>query len=457
MAGIGFDLRKLYGRKTLAASLWGTIYATMTTIDPLVLSVAIMLVIKLLLSWSNASEWEGRFLSAALTYAFLCALLVSSLFSTTVSRYISDLIYREEENKICASAFGVLTLSSTVSAIIMAALCLGMSLSKEGIPLSFLVSYYLFGILVTDTYGIMNYVSALKHYKHISMSYFWGMLTAVASYFVCKHMFGIGIVSSAGISLTVCCLVILMLLLLLGIRTLGLSFHGYFTFLPYFLKYPNLTLCGFAYTLSLYLPTILYWFSSDMAETVNIFRTTPAFDQAMFLAISVNIPSMVIFVVKVETAFYEKYTLYVSALNNGSYALIERARKTMTRMILLQLFFIYEVQLIITVIGICLANVFLLYLSIGAHVLGMFNVLSLGIYAVFSMYYTMIVFHYFADYTGACICSLVFLFVTAPSAVFAARYKIYPLPLLLGGMCGWLLSFLLLVRRLKKLNSFLMC
>ncbi|MCI8549862.1 MAG: hypothetical protein HFI68_04595 [Lachnospiraceae bacterium] len=169
-------------------------------------------------------------------------------------------------------------------------------------------------------------------------------------------------------------------------------------------------------------------------------------------------PSLVIFVVKVETAFYEKYTLYVSALNNGTYDLIQKERDVMGRALRHQLFFVYEIQLIITLVLDCLVSVFFPYLNASTHMLHMFIMLSLGIYVVFCMYFTIIVFYYFSDYGGACISTLVFLAVTALGAVVAVLWNdFYPLALMVGGLCGWGVSFLLLRRRMEKLDSFLMC
>ena len=169
-------------------------------------------------------------------------------------------------------------------------------------------------------------------------------------------------------------------------------------------------------------------------------------------------PSLVIFVVKVETSFYEKYTLYVSALNNGTHDLIRKERGVMVRELRYQLFFAYEIQLIITVVLACLSSVFRPYLNASTHMLQMFVILSLGIYTVFCMYFTIIVFYYFSDYGGACISALVFLSVTVLGAAGAVLLNnFYPLPLLLGGLCGWIVSFLLLRRRMEKLDSFLMC
>ena len=58
MAGIGFELKKIYGRKTLASNVWGTIYATMTTIGPTVLSAVLMLILNILLSRSGLTLLE---------------------------------------------------------------------------------------------------------------------------------------------------------------------------------------------------------------------------------------------------------------------------------------------------------------------------------------------------------------------------------------------------------------
>ena len=165
---------------------------------------------------------------------------------------------------------------------------------------------------------------------------------------------------------------------------------------------------------------------------------------AMFLAFVVNIPSLVIFVVKVETAFYEKYTSYVSALNNGTLYLLQKERKVMTRVIFQELFFVYEVQLIITVVLICLVSVFFPYLGASIQMLHMFVILSLGLCTVFCMYFTIVVFYYFSDYTGAYVSALVFLAVTVLGAAVAWQG-------------GWTVPFLLLRRRMEKLDSFLMC
>ena len=461
MAGIGFELKKIYGRKTLASNLWGTLYATMLTIGPTVLSALMMLVLNTLLSRSGLTVLEGRFFISSTTYTFLTALLVTSFFSTPVSRYIADCVYLGKDSEIFPSAFGVLAFTTAISGAVMLLLCVGVYVHAQGqVPLSFLVSYYFLGVLVTDAYTLMNYASALKHYKTLTFGFILGLLLSVGVYFFCTARLGLAGMSAACIALGSCFFAVILALVLQCVRAFGAPRGRYFAFLPYFRRYPVLAVGNLAYMLGLYGPTMIYWNFSQVREQVSIFRTAPSYDMAMFLAFVVNIPALVIFVVKVETAFYEKFVAYVSALNNGTLYLLRKERGVMTRAILMELFFVYEVQLIITVVLICLVSVFFPYLDASIQMLHMFVMLSLGLCSVFCMYFTIVVFYYFSDYGSACASSLVFLAVTvlgAAAASLSGAFYALPLPMLLGGLCGWIVSFLLLRRRMEKLDSFLMC
>lgn len=461
MAGIGFELKKIYGRNTLASNLWGTLYATMLTIGPTILSALMMLVLNTLLSRSGLTVLEGRFFISSTTYTFLTALLVTSFFSTPVSRYIADCVYLGRESDIFPSAFGVLAFTTAISGTIMFLLCAGVYSHAQGqVPASFLAAYYFLGVLVTGAYTLMNYASALKHYKTLTFGFILGLLLSVGVYFLCSAWLGTAGVTAACIALATCFFVVIFALVLQCVRAFGAPQGRYFAFLPYFRRYPVLAVGNLAYMLGLYGPTIVYWNFSGVREQVSIFRTAPSYDMAVFLAFVVNIPSLVIFVVKVETAFYEKFVVYVSALNNGTLHMLRKERSVMTRALLQELFFVYEVQLIITVVLVCLVSVFFPYLDASIQMLHMFVMLSLGICTVFCMYFTIVVFYYFSDYGGACISSLVFLAVSvlgAAAASLSGTFYALPLPLLLGGLCGWIVSFLLLRRRMENLDSFLMC
>lgn len=458
MAGIGFELRKIYGRRTLASSVFGTLYATMTSVGPSLLFAALILFLKLFMDRSNIPEIQSRFFISSLSYIFMGSILISALFSTVISRYISDRVFERQEQEICASVFGVLCLSTVITGAYMLVLCVGMAL-KSHIALPFLAVYYLLGVLATNVYNLIVYVSALKEYKEVTLSYLLGLVVAIPTFLVCHHIFSIDLVSAVYIALATGYFLIHFLLVLLCIRAFGWPSADYFAFLGYFRRFPKLFCSGFCYMLGFYISTIVYWQLSDDRQTVSIFSTTPTYDMAMYLAIVVNLPALVLFVVKTETAFFDKYVRYLSALNKGSYDLIEKERETMNNTIRFQLFFVYEVQLIITILLIFLINIFFPYLNVSSQILNTFMVLGMGLYCVFCMYFTVIFLYYFEDHTASCLGPAVFVALTllGALAVVFAHLPLYPLPLLVGGAGGWVTAFVCLKRRLQKLNVFLLC
>lgn len=312
---------------------------------------------------------------------------------------------------------------------------------------------------MTNTYNIMTYVSALKQYKEVTLSYFAGLLLAAVIYVLRTIVFHKEVILSAYLALVCGYFLVVFLLVFWCMKAFGKPESQYFTYLKHFVRYPKLTISGFCYMLGFYITTLIYWRYSDMREQVSIFWTAPNYDMAMYMAVAVNMSALVIFVVKAETAFFDKYVAYLSVLNKGSYERIEKERENMRNSVHYQLFFVYEVQLIITVVLICMANVFFPYLNISSRVLNMFTILSMGLYTVFCMYFTNIFLYYFEDHNGACIGPCVFLLVTAALAAAACILgkPFYALPLLTGGICGWILSFWRLRYRLEHLNAFLMC
>jgi uncharacterized membrane protein len=458
MAGIGFELRRIFGKKTLASSTWGILYASMSTVGSSLVFIILLFVMRELLNYFRVSELESLFFTFSFTYVFLIAILNSSFQSTILSRYISDKIFEKKEADICASMFGMMSVSSVIVGIELLILCVFMYL-QDNIPLGFLVVYYLLGILATSAYNMITYVSALKEYKQVTFSYFTGIVMTILMVFVLKYLVRLHVILAIYLSLVVGFFFINILLICCCVKAFGLNSDKYFEYLGYFKKYPKLIFSGFVYMLGFYASNVFYWFGSDMRVTVSIFSTAPNYDLAMFLAILINLSGMIIFEVKTETTFYEKYVSYLSALEGGSYEHIERERVSLQNTVNLQMFFVYEIQLIITIIAICLINIFYPYLGLNAQILNMFMLLGMALYCVNSMYFTIILLYYFSDHSSACIGPAVFFIIVVAGSFICCKLgnPYYPIPVLLGGIVGWIVSFILLRHRIKNLNSYLMC
>ena len=163
MAGIGFELRKIFGKKTLLSRTWGIIYASSVSIGPSLMFLILLFSIRALMLGYHATEMETLFFTASFTYAFLIAILISAIMNTVVSRYISDKIFESKEQDICACMFGVLTISSILSGIIAGVLCMMMYLRRDA-SVEFLVAFYFLTVLAANVYSLIIFVSALKEY-----------------------------------------------------------------------------------------------------------------------------------------------------------------------------------------------------------------------------------------------------------------------------------------------------
>ncbi|MDD6290402.1 MAG: exopolysaccharide Pel transporter PelG [Lachnospiraceae bacterium] len=458
MAGIGFELRKIFGKKTLMSGTWGVVYASMTTIGPSIMFILLLFMLRALMRWYHAGEQEMLFFTASFTYVFLLAILTSALLNTVVSRYISDKIFQKKEADISASLLGVLTIGTIAAGMEAGVICVLLH-RHDHVSLIFMLAYFLLLVFSTNSYHLMIYVSAIKEYKKVTLSYLAGMIVTLPVFFLLYKIVGWHLILSVFWALVCGFFVINLLLFCWCIKAFGKPSRKIFEYLKYFVKYPKLLLSGFSYMLGFYISNVIYWFFSDMKACVSIFFVAPNYDLAMFLALLVNLSGMVVFEVKTETLFYERYVSYLSALEQGTYDRIEKERVSMQNTINLQLFFVYEVQLIITVILICLVNIFYPYLGIASQILNLFMLLGMGVYCTFCMYFTVIFLYYFEDHTAACIGPVVFLVIVLTGSLICCRLgnPYYPIPLLLGAVAGWIISFVLLRRRLKHLNSHLLC
>lgn len=458
MAGIGFELRKVFQKESISSKIKGTIYAAMTTIGPTIIFLVMLSGINYALKRLNAADEEQVFFSSACLYVFVFAIILSSILNTITARYVSDMIFEKKDEKIPPALFGSMFISSISSALFALIICT-LLYTKYNIELSFLCGYYLFAVMISLTYTIMSFVSAIKEYTKITISFLIGVAGGFVVFFIFYFIFHFAVLTAVMYSMPIAFLIINIIIVYYVLSFFNYSGRNYFEFISYFKKYPLLVLSGVFYIVGLYASNIIYWFFSDISMQVKIFHVAPSYDMASFLAILINLTAPVIFNVKVETQLFEKYKYYMTALSNANYAAIEKTRKLLCNTINVQLFFIYEVQLIITILMTCLGILFFPMLGLGGLTLDFFLLLGLAMFCIFSMYFTIIMLYYFDDQLGSCIASAIFLGVTILAAIFALRLGTgyYALAPLIGGLTGLIYAFMRLRHFLKTINARLFC
>jgi len=185
MAGIGFELKKLFRRKGLFASLRAYGYAGIICTGPMLLGVLLQLGILLLCSWAGAPRDQQDLLVCMITYTLLFSLTVTSFFSMPVTRYLADMLYEEQEQTILPSFWG-----SSSMMLVLGCTLYGLFLLVSGATLlQGLLCLWLFAEMIVN-WNAMSYLTAIKDYRGILCSFLAAIVLAFGLGFVLVVLLG---------------------------------------------------------------------------------------------------------------------------------------------------------------------------------------------------------------------------------------------------------------------------
>jgi len=185
MAGIGFELKKLFRRKGLFASLRAYGYAGIICTGPMLLGVLLQLGILLLCSWAGAPRDQQDLLVCMITYTLLFSLTVTSFFSMPVTRYLADMLYEEQEQTILPSFWG-----SSSLMLVLGCTLYGLFLLVSGATLlQGLLCLWLFAEMIVN-WNAMSYLTAIKDYRGILCSFLAAIALAFGLGFVLVLLLG---------------------------------------------------------------------------------------------------------------------------------------------------------------------------------------------------------------------------------------------------------------------------
>lgn len=238
MAGIGFELNKLFKEKGLSSKVKAIGYSGIVVAGPLVLGIALVFIISSIAAYYGLSENDRMLLIAMLTYAIMASLFLTGIISLPFTRYVSDRLYVHEDRKIIPSYYGGLAVILPLGIVVYLIFLLQ---SKLGVTVTVL-NLMLF-VLLSCIWLMSNYLSAIKDYRGIMLSYVVAIVAAVISIFVLHTIFG----SKFWIFLMGCvigygCQFIFSINLLYDFFISAR--RGAFEFLPYMKKYFSLSFIG---------------------------------------------------------------------------------------------------------------------------------------------------------------------------------------------------------------------
>lgn len=380
MAGVGFELKKLFRARTVAGYLKAYSFSALITTGPFILLTGMVLVVQLLFLWFQVPSYENDIFVASTVYAFIFSQIFSSGFVKVVTRYLSDCISTDNYNDLTASCFGLIAILLFLGNII-AAIFLWNS------PLLFgeKLGAYLFFSLLMIIEAESLYLTAVKKFKPLIWGFAIGVsLSIVSIYFMLKYL-TLQPTIAAFLGITGGLTVISGFFMIQIIRFFGMPRKGrHFAFLPYFDREWRLFLYAILFSGGIFLPNIIIWTSPSWGVTVaGTYRYAPLYDIVTFYAFLSMLPMMIIFVVYMETRFYETYFNYFQAITRkGNFNDIEAMRKTMVHTLWFELRSSMEFQFLFTILFLSCGTYILSWVHIETQAVNMFDVLLMAVYFV---------------------------------------------------------------------------
>jgi len=459
LAGIGFELKKIFRERSVFHTLRGAMYSSFATIGPVVMIVVNLIIMYFVLGYVDVGYAERDLFASTVLYVFIFSLIITSPLNSVLSRYIADKIFEEKTEDVLPAYYVGLTINVVMAGGIGIPFAFWEAIVGKVNPLFVLLSYCMFTALVFVFYN-MTYVSALKEYKRISMAFLAGMLTTFILAFVCAKVFKIAVTTSIIIGFTVGFLLIGFLLFSLVRGFFLENTHNYNEVIRYIKYFKKLFFTNLFYILGLYVHNFVFWWFSDLTVLVrDTFRSAPVYDMATCLAMFSNISTMVIFMVQVEVNFHDRYQAYCQEVIGGTGRYVETAKREMFRTLIKEVQHIIQIQLILTVSIFLIAIIFLPQFGFGGMVMVIYPGLAAAYFLIFIMYSMVIFLYYFDDEKGAMYTTLAFFLGTLIGSLVSMNFtpNFYGVGTFFGAFLGWTVGFYRLRNVERYLDRHIFC
>jgi uncharacterized membrane protein len=423
MAGIGFELKKLFKATGVLSMLRAYGYTGMITAGPMILGFIFLLSIQVIAERFGLSKPDTELLVSIITYSLLASMVFSSIFSMVMTRFVADLLYEHKEADVIPSLEGILVFLLPSGIVLW-----GTFLFFSGVNfLQGLLAVMLFAELLT-VWTEMNYLSAIKDYRGILISYVVSIFLAVATAQIGGYFYGgsvelmlFSVVLGYGVMMT------LDMVLLYGF--FPNSQKNFFDFLPWFDEYSDLIVIGLASNIGLFSHLVIAWFGGIGHKIKGLFYAAPEHDISALFAFLTILITTINFVASVEVNLYPKYRKYYDLFNgHGSIFEIEQAEKEMLTVLDHELIYTARRQFYGTafILGVGLIILERLPLGFDALMEGYFRILCVGYGAYAVANVLTLVLMYFTAYEDAKKANEVFAVTTTAfslaSLFFEAKY-----------------------------------
>lgn len=457
MAGIGFELKRLFSHKGFLWQFRANLYAGTVIAGPMILGAVLLFGMKFLSGLAGAPGEDQDALIVIITWSLLFPLILTSLFSFVVSRFLADMLFEKRYERILPSMYGVITICLATGGIAWAVF-----LALQTIPLEYAILSFIIFCEAVVVWIEISYTNALKDYRGVLTGFLLGILAAAFSGYVLVWLLRFPVVTGLLAAVAVAYGVMVTRYTYLLHRHFPLGKGTALRFFIWIDQYPALIFVGFFYTIGLFAHLMIMWGGPWGRHVIGGFYDAPAHDIPVLLAFLTTLVTTINFVTAVETRFYDHYRIYFSLLNEGgALSDIEMAYQELITVLKQELFNLAQVQMFVVIIAVVVFGEMLKTIGLGftLNMIGVFRVLAIG-YGLYAIGNAFMLFQlYVVDYRGALRTAFVLAFVNITGTFITIQLPqtYYGFGFLAAGAAMYIAGWVQLAGFMKKLDYHVFC
>ena len=446
MAGVGFELRRMIeNRRGVIAKVRAYSCAGLISSGPWLMTILTLTLLNLAGPYLGGTEGYSLF-RALVTYAFAFSLILQGFAQMAVTRRVADLLYTKQYDAVLPAFVATMVGVGLVHAAIGTAFCVWADFSAV---LSFL-AVTLF-VIIGMTWIALIWLTVVRQYDEVLRAYVYGTLVAmvgVVLLFLSRGTVGVLAAYTAGQAFT---LVLLLRTIMRGMNASGGRDLSVFRSLA---SFPMLVGVGLFYNAAIWVDKMIFWYQDGIGPH-SLVRYHPLYDTCSFLAYLTVVPALAVNLVRLETAFYERYRAYYGAILGGTpLGVIEDKRRRMLHNLEESMVRLLKTQGAITAVAILFAPVICDTLELPPISIRLFRLTCLGAFFHVLLLINILMQMYFDLRKQALATSLVFFALNGLLAWWSVNRGVetYGIGYALASFMSLLLGYLLLYRSLDQLD-----
>jgi len=298
MAGIGFVIRKLTRRGDLMGLIGGYVHAAFAASGAWIFTILTLSALTVIGPHVGAYDDVQHF-RLIVVYDFAFSLVLTGPITLVVTRYISDCLFANDVSTLPGTLLGALAVVYAVQLPIALAFYTCAATLDAPTRLAASLCY----VLVAGTWVVSVFLSTLKAFASVSRTFAVGMSVSFVGAVALARFGAAGMLAGFSLGLVV----IQFALVARVFSEFPYAVREGFAFVPYFRRHWELAAGGAVYYAAIWVDKWVMWWAPERERLASGLVSYPDYDSALFLACLTMVPSMALFIVAVETDFFERY------------------------------------------------------------------------------------------------------------------------------------------------------